>query len=323
MALPVTDGRSETVTAGSGNHHSTPAAVVGSAGFIGSHLAAALSAAGIPTAAFTRSDPPVVEGRPAPGLGTARVVYYMASSVTPATAENRPDLIAQDHNCLVRLLDGLALGGGRPSVVLASSGANGTLYDPDAAPPYREESPIRPTTAHGRAKLRQERELLSRFPEITPVVLRLANTYGPGQRARSGLGVIAHWLNAAVAGEPLRVFGSPDVARDYVYVGDVVDAMLKIHSAVSCAADPGSGLTVPYVINIGSGVPVTLRELLAVTAEVVDRPLRVRFEPPRSFDRPLSWLSTDAAARHLHWKAQTPLNAGIRRAWRAVASRHQ
>lgn len=274
-----------------------PAAVVGAGGFIGSHLVAALRDAGVHTAALTRSDPPTA------ALGRVATIFYLATSVRPATAD--AELADRDHEAFARLLDAVASAGRRPTLVLASSGGGGTIYDPASPPPYREDSPVGPASAYGRAKLRLERELLSRADVVRPLVLRLANTYGPGQRPRGGLGVVAHWLRAAATGEPLVVFGDPGMSRDYVYVGDVVEAMLRVHGRDA----------LPAVLNIGSGRAVTLERLLATVTGVVDGPLTVRYEPTRSSDLPASWLDVRAAARHLRWRARTDLADGIRRSW--------
>ena len=131
-------------------------------------------------------------------------------------------------------------------MVLVSSG--GTVYDPAVPPPYPESAPTRPRTAYGRAKLALEgqRSPAAGLPDW--VTLWVANVYGPGQPAVSGQGVDGYWLRAAAEGEPLTVYGNPDSTRDYVYVGDVAEAMLATHRA----AVP------PPVVNVGSGEPTSL-----------------------------------------------------------------
>ena len=280
------------------------AAVIGAAGFIGSRLTARLTALGADPVGFTTETPFAVGTEPAPALREARTVYFVAGSVTPGSAERHPERAAA-HRALFRgLLDCLAAAGRHPRVVLASSG--GTVYDPGFPPPYAEDSPVAPASAYGRVKLELEEDLLARAGDLTPVVLRLGNVYGPGQRLRTGQGVVAYWLDAAANGRPLTVYGDPETTRDYVYVDDVVDVLVDLHHAGP----------LPPVLNVGSGVPVSLATLLrTVEKAVTDRTLDVRYEPGRWFDRRDTWLDVALARRVLGWTARTDLETGIARTW--------
>src|SRR5690349_3082366 len=73
-----------------------------------------------------------------------------------------------------------------------------------------------------------ERLLLDRADTVPGVVLRLSNVYGPGQRVDKSQGVLAYWLRAAAAGKPVPLIGDPQARRDYVYVHDVVDCLLRV-----------------------------------------------------------------------------------------------
>lgn len=292
-----------------------PAAVIGAAGFIGSRLVRALREAGIPAFSFVRQSPYLRDGPAAEELRRARTVFYLATSITPALAEQHPDLVEADRSAFVALLRQLGDAGTRPTVVLTSSG--GTAYDPDVPPPYCEDSPVRPTSRYGKAKLRLEEELLSHGDVIRPVVLRLANVYGPGQRSCNGLGVIPHWLEAIAAGRPVRVLGPWETSRDYVYVDDTVDAMVRLH-LLSSGHDRLPEADLPSVINIGSGVPVSLGTLLSVVSKVIGFTPVVDHGAPRSFDRAATWLDVTRAWKALGWRPSTPLETGVARAWRAL-----
>ncbi|GAB2953387.1 NAD-dependent epimerase/dehydratase family protein [Nonomuraea fastidiosa] len=290
---------------------SAPVAVIGATGFIGSRLVPGLRAAAIPTFSFGRHSPYLRGGRATEGLLSAHTVFYLATSITPAVAERHPDLVEADRAAFLSLLDEVGATGRRPVVVLTSSG--GTAYDPDHPAPYSEDSPVRPTSRYGVAKLRLEEELLARHETIRPVVLRLSNVYGPRQRSWNGLGVIPHWLEAIAEGRPLRILGDPETSRDYVYVDDTVEAMIRVH-LVACSPDG----ELPPVLNIGSGVPVTLRRLLSVLTEVIGfTPMTEQCEP-RSFDRPACCLDVRRAARTLGWRPRTPLRTGLEEAWWAA-----
>jgi UDP-glucose 4-epimerase len=282
-------------------------AVVGAGGFLGTALTSAARRAGLPLVGYTRAHPCLApDGTPAPGLATARTVFWLASVINPALAEASPELVRADRDAFAALLAALHRLARPPRVVLLSSG--GTVYDPAVPPPYAETAPTRPRTAYGRAKLALEAALAAAGLPDT-VVLRVSNVYGPGQPAVSGQGVVGYWLRAAAQGEPLTVYGDPDSTRDYVYVGDVAEAMLAAHRA----AAP------PPVVNVGSGEPTSLRQLAGAVRDAVGDPgLRVEHQPARGFDRTHTWLDVGLAARTLGWRAETPLAAGIAAAWHAA-----
>jgi UDP-glucose 4-epimerase len=158
-----------------------------------------------------------------------------------------------------------------------------------------------------------ERELLARADAVHPVILRLANIYGPDQPERGG--VVARWLARVARGEPLEIFGSPRAARDYLYVDDAVDALLRVRHRF---ADGIGGDRLPTVVNIGSGTPVTLAHLTDVVSEAVGRPLQIRFGEGRHIDRLAYWLDISTADRLLRWRPRTPLPVGVRQAWLAL-----
>jgi nucleoside-diphosphate-sugar epimerase len=284
------------------------AAVIGSYGFIGAQLHAKLDLAGAAVTGFTRQAPVLrPDGRPQDALLAAEVLFYLATSVSPAMAEQRPDLVAADHDLFCRLLDRLAEVERPPFVVLAGTG--GYVYDPAAPLPFREDSPTAPRTAYGRAKLGLEQALSDRRAAVPGVSLRLATVYGPGQRVSKGQGVIAHWLAAAADGQPLRLFGNPATIRDYVYIDDVVNALARVGEF---GRDGG---TLPEVINIGSGRPTRLGELLELVLATVPAELDVERLPGRGFDHYDAVLDIQRAAELVGWRPETSLPAGLARTW--------
>ncbi|MFI1012787.1 NAD-dependent epimerase/dehydratase family protein [Streptomyces sp. NPDC020965] len=285
--------------------------VIGGSGFIGRNLHRALRSVGARPHVFTRRKPFAHAGRVHPAVAKSDTIFYVAGSVTPALAERNPELVEEDHWNLNLLLWGLRETGHRPLVVLASSG--GTVYDPDAAPPYREDSPTRPVAAYGAAKLAQEHALAA-ADWTTPVILRFANVYGPGQTASAGYGVIPHWIRAVHARETLTMIGAS--RRDYVHIDDATAALLAVRAhADRLRATPG-----PTTLNIGSGAPTSLDELHRHLERAVGGPVEVRREPARSFDRTDTWLDVSAAGAALGWSPAIGLAEGL--AGTLAATRH-
>jgi UDP-glucose 4-epimerase len=142
---------------------------------------------------------------------------------------------------------------------------------------------------------------------LEAVAVRVSNAYGPGQVPAPGQGVIAHWLSAALAGGPITVYGDRVSTRDYVFIDDIVEAMARIHA---------SAAAVPAIVNVGSGVPSTLGEVLAAVGAAVgvDR-VEVREAPRRGTDTTHNWLDVTRAREALDWSAEVPLVEGVVRAW--------
>jgi UDP-glucose 4-epimerase len=281
------------------------AAVVGADGFIGRRLTAALCATGAQVTAYSRQhelrwpDDPAAPG----------IVFYLASSITPTLAEQHPEWVTADHLRFTDLVRRLARSARPPTVVLTSSA--GTVYDPDVRGPCPEEAATRSTSRYGAAKLALERLLLDHAGVVPAVVLRLSNVYGPGQRVGKLQGVLAYWLLAAARGDPLDLIGDPLATRDYVYIDDVVDCMVR---TVAAATDG------PLVLNVASGVSTSLASLLSTVESVVGRELPVRHLPHRPVDRPETCLDVRRAARLLGWRPGTPLAEGIDAMWRETRS---
>jgi UDP-glucose 4-epimerase len=132
-------------------------------------------------------------------------------------------------------------------------------------------------------------------------VLRLANVYGPRQDPTGEGAVVPVFCTRALAGEPPVIYGDGNQTRDYVYVGDVVQAFL----ALATAGRPGTW-------HIGTGTEVSVRDLAAIVAGIAGHPAVPRFAPPRAGELRRSALATGKAARDLGWRPLTALPDGLR-----------
>ncbi len=288
------------------------AAVVGANGFIGQHLVRELRNKKISVLSFTNSYPVLVDSNLAPELSLAQTIYIVSGSVTPVSANENPLLVTEELKWFKSLLTALSLAGAacneRTKVVLASSG--GTIYGDKSVPPYCETDNSVPVNEYGRMKLEMERLLLC-CKNIQPVVLRLANIYGPGQRPRRGLGVIAHWLDAAANNRPIKLYGNPTSTRDYLYVKDAVDFMIGIN-------DPK--IVLPSVINVGSGMGTSLEQVAQCVEQVTGKSPKPIKSEGRITDRSEFWLDIELAEKYTGWSPSVSLDAGIAEAWRNTFS---
>ncbi|NLS77321.1 MAG: NAD-dependent epimerase/dehydratase family protein [Chloroflexi bacterium] len=148
-------------------------------------------------------------------------------------------------------------------VILASSGA---VYGEQDEQPAKETAMLRPQTPYAVSKMAAEGyvQALGALNAIETVILRIFNAYGPGQVIPpSNPPVIPKLLKQALTGGSLVIYGQGTQTRDFIYISDVVQAL------IAAATAPGiSGA----IINVGSGRQVSINDLAGVIEEVVGHP---------------------------------------------------
>jgi UDP-glucose 4-epimerase len=168
-----------------------------------------------------------------------------------------------------------------------------------------EAVPVDPASNYG--KFKAEAEQIVGAAKIPNITLRLANVYGPRQRQDLEGGVIAIFAGRWKRSEKLTVFGDGSAERDYMYVGDAVDAVL--------AAFGGKW---NGVYNIGTGVATSVNELIAAMTEVLGPPPGITRAPERSGEVQRSCVDASRAKRDGLWQSRTGLLDGLRRTARTA-----
>ena len=133
------------------------------------------------------------------------------------------------------------------------------------------------------------------------MTLRLANVYGPRQDPAGEAGVIAIFTSRLLSGAPCIVNGDGEQTRDYVYVGDVADAVAR---AVSSPDVVG-------VANIGTGAETTVNELYRRLAQLTEVRRSAEHGPAKPGEQRRSLLDAARAKSLLGWSATTPLDQGL------------
>jgi UDP-glucose 4-epimerase len=292
------------------------AVVTGGAGFIGSHVVEALLArgdevhvlddlskgkgervaAGAELHVGDIRDPDAVFAAARP-----EAVFHLAAQADVRLSVERPDVDA-DVNVLgtVRILEAARRHGAR--VVFSSTG--GAIYG-ECTSPVTEAAERQPLAPYGTSKLCGEEYLATwnRLHGTRHVSLRFANVYGPRQEPHGEAGVVAIFMGLLHEGGTPRIYGDGSQTRDYVFVEDVVRAMLV-------ALDSEGG-----VFNIGTAVETSVLELY----EAIQRASGVTREPafaePRLGEQQRSVLDVSLAARELGWRPDHSLDQGLARTW--------
>jgi UDP-glucose 4-epimerase len=186
--------------------------------------------------------------------------------------------------------------------VLASTG--GAIYGEgsDRDLPLDETAECLPDAPYGQSKYAAEGylSLYERLYGLSTAALRLGNVYGPRQDPLGEAGVVAIFCGALLEGRTPKVFGDGDQTRDYVYVADIVDAML--------AAGDSS---VVGTFNIGTGVETSVLELGGMIADACDRPFEPEMAPPRPGEVQRIAIASSLATDELGWTAGTALPDGL------------
>lgn len=302
--------------------------VTGGAGFIGSHTAELLLAHGCrvtvldnlstgylanlsqceaqPDFQFIEADitqdiaPPCE--RAAKRFGPIdRIVHFAAQTAVPLSVDDPVTDIQVNLAGTARLLE-YARRNGIQKVVFASSSA---IYDDDAPVPVSEQSTARPASPYGIDKLAAEffLDYYARYHGVAFTALRFMNVYGPRQDPSSYYsGVISIFMDRAVAGQSITIFDDGEQTRDFVYVTDVA------HAVVTAAlSDAGNGA----IINIGTGIEVSINQITRTILELTGSASHVRHEPPRAGDIRRSVTTMTRAQDLLGFAPQVDLREGL------------
>lgn len=228
-------------------------------------------------------------------------VYHLASTTIPKTSNDDPGFdISSNLLSTVNLLD-LSVKHSVAKFIFASSG--GTIYGIPKSLPITEAHPTDPICSYGIVKLAIEKYLAmyGKLHGLHTCALRISNPYGPGQDASKGQGVITAFCNKALRNEPLEIWGDGSVIRDYIYIDDLVDAMIKV-LAYQCD---------DIALNIGSGVPHSLDDIANAVETALGYHVKKIYKSGRNFDVHETYLDTNKVKYGLNWASKVSLEQGI------------
>jgi UDP-glucose 4-epimerase len=293
--------------------------VTGGAGFIGSHVVDAYVAAGHdvvvvddlstgkrenlnPKATFHQLD--VQDARVIDLIRDERpaVVNLHAAqmdvrrSVADPVFDARVNVIG-----LLQCLEGARKANVRRVIFVSSGGA---AYGEQETFPAPETHPTNPVSPYGVSK--RAGELYAFFYraeyQLPFFALRYANVYGPRQDPHGEAGVVAIFAGKMLRGEPIIVNGDGKQTRDYVFVGDVVQANLAALEREPCGA-----------VNIGTGIETDVNQLAQLMLEASGSRSEVKHGPAKAGEQRRSVIDHAKAAERLGWRPSVPLAEGLRR----------
>ena len=234
-------------------------------------------------------------------LGRVDVVCHLAALTEVQNSVKNP-ILTNDVNLVgtLRVLEAARKLRAK-RVVFASSAA---VYGTIKRFPVGEDASIAPISPYGASKAASEAYCRA-FEEnfgIETVSLRYFNVYGPRQRSGYYSGVISAFATRLIKAQPLMIFGDGFQTRDFVYVGDVVDATIRAFQR-----EPQS-----RAFNVASATEITIRKLASTMQKLVGRKTGMKFLPPRSGDPYRGLADITRARRELGFRPRTSLEDGLR-----------
>jgi UDP-glucose 4-epimerase len=308
--------------------------VTGGAGFIGSHLVDALAARGDDVLVlddFSSGKRENIAGALDAGvevieldvsdaeamfdaIGTFRPesVFHLAAQIDVRRSMADPGFDARLNVVgTVNALEGAARAEVSKFVFTSTGGA---IYGEGAERtdelPFAESARCAPFSIYGQSKFAAEGyiDLYARTRGLPATILRLGNIYGPRQDPATEAGVVAIFCDLGRDGGRPTVFGTGEQTRDYVYVGDVVAALL----AAEAGDDPGP-------INVGTGVETSVLELTRLVGSAFGRDhFEPQFAPAREGEIERTVLDTSGAAERIGWRAERTIETGLEQTIEAI-----
>lgn len=298
--------------------------ITGGAGFIGSHLAAHLRAAGDEPVALDNLSvgrrenlSPEVKLIVADVLDASfkdtvaggkfdAIVHLAGQTMVNASVEDPVFDARQNILGTIQVLEAARQGSVRRVIFASTAAAYGDVAEGEL--PIQESRPLDPLSFYGLSKVTAEGyfALYQRLFGLDYVVLRFANVYGERQGDGGEGGVISIFARAAARGKTLTIFGDGTQTRDFVYAGDIAAG---IRGALMTPAANA-------VYNLSTGSQTNLRTLVELLSEAAGHKIVPQYGPERPGDIYKSALDNGQAKQHLGWQPEVSLAEGLRRTYR-------
>ena len=298
--------------------------VTGGAGFIGSALVHALVGGGTdvtviddlstgtmanvhPAAGFRCLDVTQPDLTAAVEQARPDVIVHLAAQVSVAASVADPDWDWHLNVDGTRAVAEAAVAAGARRVLFASSAA---VYGEPESLPLREDGPTLPAVPYGHSKLAAEGQLseVLRPAGVDFACLRLANVYGPRQRAEGEGGVVAEFASRMAARTTPTIFGTGRQTRDFIYVADIAAAFLAAADFDGTLALPGDN---GPAYNISTGSATSVNALAEGLRVAMRYPGTIEHGDARVGDVEESVLDPSKAARIFGWRAAVDLQSGL------------
>lgn len=305
--------------------------VTGGAGFIGSHLVSSLVQLGyevhvidnLSTSASLMVHPKaILHVHNIAQLDTIQliktiqpeIIYHLA-----AQADVQTSILSPTHDAdtnirgTLHILEYCREHCNTTKVIFASTSA---VYGQLQKEYITETDPTDPISFYGLSKLTAEAyiKMYHDFYNIPYTILRFANVYGPGQTAKGEGGVVAIFMERLAKSLPLLIHGDGEQTRDFIYVGDVVQALLAAHKGDTA-----------QTLHVSTAKKTSINTLAKLANDIHQNYsdiVPIYHRPAREGDIRHSCLSNTAICKHLKWQVRYPIEKGLELTYEAKRLGH-
>ena len=228
-------------------------------------------------------------------------VIHCVSTTTPKSSNESPEFDIQSNVIGTLYLLDICVKHKVGKLVFMSSG--GTVYgDIGNLDVVDETHAVRPMCSYGVSKLTIEHylDVYRHLRGLDYVALRLSNPYGERQSPLRALGALTVFLHQALRRQVIEIWGDGSVTRDFIYVGDVANAVYL------STINPVSG-----VFNVGTGTGLSLRDILTHITKIARTEPSVKWLASRSFDVPRIVLDSKKLRLATNWTSHTTIQDGV------------
>lgn len=237
--------------------------------------------------------------------GMDYVIHLAARTSVPRSVKNPLETNAANIDGTLNVLVAARDAKVRRIVYAASSSAYG---ETETLPKTESMAPA-PISPYGITKYVGElyAQVFGRVYGLENVSVRFFNVFGPRQDPSSQYsGVLSRFLLAVQNGEQPVIYGDGEQSRDFTYIANIVDEVLR-----ACEAEGASGL----VFNGGTGARITLNEVIKLLEKITEKKVAPKYDPPRTGDIRHSQADISRASKILGYKPLVLFEEGLRRTW--------
>ena len=230
------------------------------------------------------------------------ICFHLAAQSSVVVSVENPALDFE-HNILqpIKLIQVL-LKSNCKKLVFTSSG--GTIFgEPTVIPTAEEDYADEPESPYGVAKKRLNEliKIMLKNSSMTYSILNLSNVYGPRQDPHGEAGVVSIFANKYLKNEEPTIYGDGEQTRDYIYVKDVVSALIK-----------ASKIEENHFLNIGTGIETSVNDLANSMKIQFKSEINPIYKPAREGELNRSVLNNTKAKKELNWKPEYSLDDGMK-----------
>lgn len=229
------------------------------------------------------------------------VVYHLVSTTVPTTANQHIVQELESNVVYSASLFEACVRSKVSKVIFISSG--GTVYGNKLQCPLKEEYPTNPISSYGVQKITIEKllQLYNYMYNMDYRIIRLANPYGPYQRPNGILGAATTFIYKTLTKEEIFVYGNGEVIRDYIFIDDVITAIINI----------AQGEREYKMFNVGCGVGISINHLLDTIQRVLKTKAKISYLEGRMVDVPVNFLDVSRYERCYGKLCSVSLEDGI------------